>query len=164
MTQEELDASYVSTSEAAQILNKDTGFIVWLCHKGRLGDVLRFGGKSGVLMIPRDAVESFKPGRAVGKAKQDVAKAFEDGESWAADICSELKFFRIRLDLTHQETAKHLGVSKISLMHYEKGITRPSAEVREKMAEVYGVDIDKINAAIDKGFVGKRRRVIRHTF
>ena len=51
---------------------------------------------------------------------------------------------RVNAGLSQVEAAEKLGVSFRSLIRYEKGRTRPTDAMLEKMAEVYGFPLEYI--------------------
>ena len=51
---------------------------------------------------------------------------------------------RVNKQLTQEEAAKLIGISKDCLSNYERGKTAPNVIVAKKMAEVYGVGIDDL--------------------
>lgn len=55
-----------------------------------------------------------------------------------------LKAARVNADLSQQEAAKRLGISKATLQNYEAGNTVPDILLSRKIEEVYGFPIDFI--------------------
>jgi len=55
-----------------------------------------------------------------------------------------LKAARVNVDLTVVEAAQKLGISKNTLINYEKYRTKPSIEMSQKIAELYNTTIDDI--------------------
>ena len=47
---------------------------------------------------------------------------------------------RKRADLSMEGAAKEMGIGKLTVYRYEKGITSPSGEALLQMAVLYGVD------------------------
>lgn len=55
-----------------------------------------------------------------------------------------LKAARVNADLSQQEAAKKLGISKATLQNYEAGNTVPDILLSHKIEEVYNFPIDYI--------------------
>ena len=55
-----------------------------------------------------------------------------------------LKVARVNADLSQQEAAKRLGISKATLQNYEAGNTVPDIWMSRKIEDVYGFPIDYI--------------------
>lgn len=55
-----------------------------------------------------------------------------------------LRAARVNANLTQEEAAKHLGISKGTLASYESNRTKPNIEMAKKMALLYGVTVDDI--------------------
>lgn len=55
-----------------------------------------------------------------------------------------MKAARVNADLTINEAAEKLGISKNTLINYEKYRTKPSIEMSKKIAELYNTTIDDI--------------------
>lgn len=55
-----------------------------------------------------------------------------------------MAYLRNRADLTQEEAAKGIGISRSSLANYEKGLRRPSFEIMEAVADFYNVNMDTI--------------------
>lgn len=55
-----------------------------------------------------------------------------------------LKAARVNADLSQQEAAKRLGISKSTLQNYESGNTIPDILMSRKIEEVYGFPMDYI--------------------
>ena len=55
-----------------------------------------------------------------------------------------LKAARVNADLSQQEAAKRLGISKATLHNYEAGNTVPDILMSRKIEDVYGFPIDYI--------------------
>lgn len=55
-----------------------------------------------------------------------------------------MKAARVNADLTIVEAAKRLGISKNTLINYEKYRTKPSIEMSKKIADLYNTTIDDI--------------------
>ncbi len=55
-----------------------------------------------------------------------------------------LKAARVNADLSQQEAAKRLGISKATLQNYEAGNTVPDILMSRKIEDVYGFPIDYI--------------------
>lgn len=55
-----------------------------------------------------------------------------------------LKAARVNADYTQKEAAKALGISKGTLTNYEKYRTKPDIEMAQKMAALYGLEVDGI--------------------
>lgn len=54
------------------------------------------------------------------------------------------KAARVNCDLTQEEAAKRLGISKQMLCRYETGKTEPKLSMFKKMCNLYGVNMDDI--------------------
>lgn len=55
-----------------------------------------------------------------------------------------LKAARVNANYTQKEAAKQLGISKGTLTSYEKYRTKPDIEMAQKMAALYGLEVDGI--------------------
>ena len=55
-----------------------------------------------------------------------------------------LKAARINADLTQQEVADKLGVSKHTIFNWEGGITKPKKHTLMVLASIYNVNVDDI--------------------
>lgn len=60
----------------------------------------------------------------------------------------ELKVLRIRANLSQAETAEKVGVTQANVSLWEKGEHKPGKDIREKLAEAYGVTMEVLEAAI----------------
>ena len=57
----------------------------------------------------------------------------------------KMKAARVNANLSQQEAAEALGISRSTLQNYEKGKTIPRLSIAEKIANVYGVSVDDID-------------------
>lgn len=55
-----------------------------------------------------------------------------------------LKAARVNAGFTQKEVANHLKISKGTLASYEMYRTVPSVDLAQKIANLYGLDVDKI--------------------
>jgi len=55
-----------------------------------------------------------------------------------------LKAARVNAELTQKEAARALGISKNTLLNYEKYKTVPDIEKSKQIAKLYGMAIDDI--------------------
>ena len=55
-----------------------------------------------------------------------------------------LKAARVNAGYTQKEAAKELKVSNKTLLHWEKGVSFPKADMVEKICALYGVAYDNI--------------------
>ncbi len=55
-----------------------------------------------------------------------------------------LKAARVNAELTQKEAAQALGISKTTLLNYEKYKTVPDIEKSKQIAKLYGMAIDDI--------------------
>lgn len=55
-----------------------------------------------------------------------------------------MKAARVNANMTQFEASKKLNISKSTLANYEKGASIPGMKMGEKIAELYGVPVDKI--------------------
>ncbi len=60
------------------------------------------------------------------------------------DIGKNIKEYRIKKNLSREEMAERLEVSKRTIFNYETGRSRPSLDMLEKIAEELGVGINEI--------------------
>ena len=60
-----------------------------------------------------------------------------------------LRAKRVDLNLTLEEAAKLIGISKYSLYNYEHYKTMPNIEVAKKIAKAYRVELDNLRFAQD---------------
>ena len=56
-----------------------------------------------------------------------------------------LKAIRVNAGLTMKEASERIGISVVTLRHYEKYKTVPNIKIIQKMLEIYKVTIDEIN-------------------
>lgn len=56
----------------------------------------------------------------------------------------QLKAARVNANLTQEEVAKELGISKNSIVNYESYKSKPSVELAKKIAKLYGMRVDDI--------------------
>lgn len=61
----------------------------------------------------------------------------------------QLKAARVNADLTQEEVAKALNISKTSLVNYESYKSTPSVSLAKKLAQLYGMAVDDIKWSID---------------
>lgn len=57
-----------------------------------------------------------------------------------------LKYFRKRSNLTQQELAEKVGLSRSRINNYEQGIRQPDFETAELFADFFNVDMDTLLA------------------
>lgn len=55
-----------------------------------------------------------------------------------------IKIGRIRNDLTQQQLADKVGISKSSIKKYETGINQPTLETAKKIAKVLNITLDEL--------------------
>lgn len=55
-----------------------------------------------------------------------------------------LRAARVNADLTQQEVADKLGVSKCTIINWEKGVTKPKKHTLIALSSIYGIDIDNL--------------------
>lgn len=65
-----------------------------------------------------------------------------------------LKAARVNADLSQQEAAKRLGISKATLQNYEAGNTVPDILMSRKIEEVYGFPMDYIFFGMNNALSG----------
>lgn len=56
-----------------------------------------------------------------------------------------LEAARVNAKLTQEEARKKIGISKVTLIKYEKGITAPTIPTLKRMCEVYGVPMNRVS-------------------
>jgi len=56
----------------------------------------------------------------------------------------QLKAARVNADLTQEEVAKELGISKNSVVNYESYKSKPDVALAKKFAALYGMKVDDI--------------------
>lgn len=56
----------------------------------------------------------------------------------------QLKAARVNANLTQKEVAKELKISPNSIVNYEAYTSKPSVELAEKLAKLYGMKLDDI--------------------
>lgn len=56
-----------------------------------------------------------------------------------------LKAARINADMTQEEVAKSIGISKVTLIKWENGDTVPTADKAEKLSELYKCPLGRID-------------------
>ena len=56
----------------------------------------------------------------------------------------QLKAARVNANLTQEDVAKHFGVSKNTIINYEKYTSKPSVERAKELANLYGMSVDDI--------------------
>lgn len=55
-----------------------------------------------------------------------------------------LKAARVNANLTQDDVAKTLSISKNTIINYEKYTSKPSVERAKELAELYGMSVDDI--------------------
>ena len=55
-----------------------------------------------------------------------------------------LRAARVNVDLTQQEVADKLGVSKYTIINWERGRTKPKKHILIALSSIYGIDIDSL--------------------
>lgn len=55
-----------------------------------------------------------------------------------------LKAARVNADLTQEDTAKALKVSKTTVLNWEKGVTEPSISQARDLSSLYGIPLNYI--------------------
>lgn len=61
-----------------------------------------------------------------------------------AEVGERIKTLRLMMNLTQQELADKLGVSKSIISAYEKGIRSPSFESLIYLSDVFGVEVGRL--------------------
>ena len=56
----------------------------------------------------------------------------------------QLKAARVNANLTQEEVAKELKISKNSIVNYERYTSKPSVDLAQKIAKLYGMKVDDI--------------------
>lgn len=56
----------------------------------------------------------------------------------------QLKAARVNANLTQEEAAKKLKISKNSIVNYESYKSKPSVDLAKKIAKLYGMRVDDI--------------------
>ena len=56
----------------------------------------------------------------------------------------QLKAARVNANLTQEDVAKRMGVSKNTIVSYEKYRSTPSVEQAKELAKMYGLRVDEI--------------------
>lgn len=59
-------------------------------------------------------------------------------------MAMKLKAARVNAGLTQEKASLALGISKSTLLNYEKYRTKPDIEMSKKIASLYGVSVDDI--------------------
>lgn len=77
------------------------------------------------------------------------------------DLGEKLRKIRKKSNISATTVAEKLGVSKSTISNYEKGIRTPGIETLEKLAEIYGVNIQDILYGDNFGGVGVLSKTIR---
>ena len=62
----------------------------------------------------------------------------------------QLKAARVNADLTQKEVAKKLKISPNSIVSYESYTSKPTVDLAEKFAKLYGVKVDDIIWSLEK--------------
>lgn len=57
----------------------------------------------------------------------------------------KLKAARVQTNLTQEQAAKMIGVSKTTLSNYERGWTSPNAKTLKKICEVYKIEMSEVD-------------------
>ena len=61
------------------------------------------------------------------------------------DYKVSLEAARVNAKLTQEEARKAIGISKVTLIKYEKGITAPTIPTLKRMCEIYNVPLSRIS-------------------
>ncbi len=72
-----------------------------------------------------------------------------------ADFNKNFRELRLQADLTQDELAKRLGISKSAVSMYERGERRPDFDLLEQIADFFSVDVNFL--------VGSSQKVTRLT-
>lgn len=56
----------------------------------------------------------------------------------------QLKAARVNANMTQIEVAKALGLTKQTIINYERYRTKPDIETSKKLAKLYGMSVDDI--------------------
>ena len=51
---------------------------------------------------------------------------------------------RVNAELTQKDVCKALNITPQTIVNWEKGITSPTAENAQRLADLYGLDLDDI--------------------
>lgn len=68
----------------------------------------------------------------------------EKGEKRMADFQISLASARVNAGMTQEEIAHKMGVSKKTIINWEKGNTSPSFAVIQMLSSIYGIPADYI--------------------
>lgn len=63
---------------------------------------------------------------------------------------TRLKELRTASNITQEELAKRIGVSRSAISMYEKGVREPEFDILEKLADFFNVDTDYLIGKSDK--------------
>lgn len=63
----------------------------------------------------------------------------------ADDFRISLAAARVNAELTQDEVAQSIGISKVTLIKWEKGETMPTVERAEQLAKLYSCPMQRIN-------------------
>ena len=55
-----------------------------------------------------------------------------------------LRAARVNTDLTQQEVADKIGVSKHTIINWERGRTKPKKHILIALSSIYEIDIDRL--------------------
>jgi transcriptional regulator with XRE-family HTH domain len=64
-------------------------------------------------------------------------------------IKDRLKILRDEANITQEDLAKRLDVSKSAICNYEAGIRQPTPEIEESIADYFNVDLDYLRGRSD---------------
>ena len=70
----------------------------------------------------------------------------------------KIKYFRKKKNLTQDKLGQKIGLSGVAIMRYEKEQRRPSKDIVEKMADVFGISPDDI---LENNIIGQNIHDIR---
>lgn len=65
-------------------------------------------------------------------------------DSFSVFVGSQLRQFRINRDLSLQDVADRVGVTKKTIANYELGHTTIKLEMVKRLCQVYGVDFNSL--------------------
>lgn len=67
-----------------------------------------------------------------------------------------LKDLRESVGMTQHDVARKLDVTDVAISRWECGRSSPLYKYRERMADLYGVSVDEVNATLPKAAKGRR--------
>lgn len=78
-------------------------------------------------------------------------------------LSKNLKQIRTNLGLSQQEIARQLGIHQVQYGTYERGTRKPSADIFEKLVQIYNVNINYLLTSQGEMFINNNKTEVNCT-